>query len=80
MGRRLAYCLLGFSIGLVASVALEAVFGKRVGISSIAIAIAFSSIAVGVAERRGKVKSIEEINRPITLFPSSRTSDREKSK
>jgi hypothetical protein len=80
MGRRLAYSLLGFSVGLIASLVLEAVFGKRVGIASIAVAIGFSSIAVGIAEHRGKVKSIEEINRPLTLFPPGSTPDQDKSK
>jgi hypothetical protein len=82
MGRRLAYTLLGFGIGLLVALLLEGVLGKRFGMGAIGLALACGSIAVGIAERKGKVKSMEEINRPVTLFPpaASNAPDGEKSK
>jgi hypothetical protein len=82
MGRRLAYTLLGFGIGLLVALLLEGVLGKGLGMGAIGLALGCGSIAVGIAERKGKVKSIEEINRPVTLFPptSSNANDQEKSR
>jgi hypothetical protein len=70
MGRRLAYTLLGVGIGRLIALLLGAVLGKRVGFGTGTVGFAFGcgSIAVGIAERWGKVKSLEEVNRPVTLF------------
>jgi hypothetical protein len=82
MGKRLAYTLLGFSIGLVVALALGSVVGERFAACGVGIALGCGSLAVAIAEWRGKVKSVEEINRPITLFPrtSSAPTDAEKPK
>jgi O-antigen/teichoic acid export membrane protein len=69
MGKRLAYTLLGFSIGLLVALVLGSVAGKSFGMGGVGIALSFGGLAVAIAEWRGKVKSIEEINRPVTLFP-----------
>jgi predicted MFS family arabinose efflux permease len=74
MGKRLAYMLLGFSIGLVVALVLGSVFGKRFGMAGVGFAVAFGAVAVAIAEWRGKVKSYDDLHRPETLFP--RTPDR----
>lgn len=68
MGKRFAYLLLGTGIGLLVAFLLDAVLGKAVGVGAWLI-VTGGSIAVAIAERMGKVKSVEEINRPVTLFP-----------
>jgi hypothetical protein len=75
MGRRLAYTLLGFSIGLLVAFLLGAAVNKHFGIGAgaIGLAVACGAISVGIAERKGRVKSIEELNRPLTLVPPSST-------
>ena len=82
MGRRLAYGLLGCSIGAAMALVLEVVFGKHSAMASSGIVVACGLLAVSIAERRGKVKSSEELNRLVTLFPrtSNNTPDEEKSK
>jgi hypothetical protein len=74
MGKRLAYMLLGFGIGLLVALALGGLLGERLGSGGAGIAVACGALAVAIAERRGKVKSIEEINRPMTLFPRTSSS------
>jgi len=69
MGKRLAYTLLGISIGLVITWGIRTAVGKRFDTGGIVIAIACGVLAVSIAERKGKVKSIEELKRPATLFP-----------
>jgi len=71
MGRRLAYMLLGMGIGLLVAFMLGAALGKPVRAWAISIAIGCGSIAVAIAERKGRVESAEEINRPVTLFPEA---------
>lgn len=77
MGKRIAYGLAGTCIGFVAASALATLLGKPpAGTAVLAIAICCGSITTGIAERMGKVQSIDEIKRPITLFP--RKSDQKK--
>lgn len=80
MGRRLANMLVGFAIGLVFFLTLEIALHKPFALEP-ALVGAFScgTLSVWIAERKGKVKSIEEINRPLTLFPPV-PSDKENSK
>ena len=82
MGRRLAYGLLGCCIGAAMALVLEVVFGKHSAIPSSGIVMGCGVLAISIAERRGKVKSSEELNRPVTLFPrtSNNTPDEENSK
>ena len=73
MGKRRVYALLGFAIGFLIISALFAIrqphhWGYAVS-PAIAFCIACGALAVYVAERQGKVKSIREIDRPLTLFP-----------
>jgi len=62
--------LLGFSIGLLVAVGLNALRFDRfgIGMGGVALGVSLASISVWIAERRGKVKSFEEIDRPIELF------------
>ena len=70
MAKRFAYGLLGFCLGLALYFALAAAFRKHVRTAGAAGAgVAFSSLAILVAERMRRVRTIEEINRPVTLFP-----------
>ena len=73
MRRRLAYTLLGISIGLVIAWGIRSAVGKSLRTADIVIAIACGALAVSIAERKGKVKSIEELKRPTTLFPKQPT-------
>ena len=68
MGKRLAYTLLG-SIGVVIAWGIRSAVGKRFELGGIVIAIACGALAASIAEPKGKVKSIEELKRPATLFP-----------
>jgi hypothetical protein len=71
-------------VGLLVALALGSVIRHRfgIGMAGAGIAVSCGAIAVGLAERKGKVKSIEEINRPMTLFPPAPASptDRETSR
>jgi hypothetical protein len=73
MGRRLQYYLLGSAMGLPILLVLFAIRPPHhwgmVIVPSIAICSPFGLIVLQKAERRGKVKSIEELQRPLTLFP-----------
>jgi hypothetical protein len=77
MGKRLMYGLPGNAIGLLIA---SAMFAIRRPLNwqfeilpVIAICLSFGNLAIYIAERKGKVKSIKELHRPLTLFP--RTSD-----
>jgi hypothetical protein len=74
MGRRLAYMLLGACVGVL--------FLEMIGLVQhhhlvpswenggfVGVALGSATIAVNIAERKGKVKSIRELERPLTLFP-----------
>jgi hypothetical protein len=73
MGRRIAYGLLGVAIGVVICSALHLI--RRPHDREAALRADFGpcivrgTLAVYIAERRGKVKTIEELHRPLTLFP-----------
>lgn len=43
--------------------------GAMMDVGSLTMAVSSAGIALSVAERRGKVMSMKEINRPLTLFP-----------
>jgi hypothetical protein len=67
MGKRYAYGLLGMALGGLVGSIPWALTGKPSPF--VALGVAGASLAIFLAERKGKLKSIEEINRPITLFP-----------
>jgi hypothetical protein len=72
MGRRIAYGLLGLAIGALIFGPLSAIWRPHDRWLQTLSSIAWTScgpLAVYIAERTGKVKSIEELRRPLTLFP-----------
>ena len=73
MGRRLAFMCLGACVGVLFAVILSLALHRHVAIGPqlFVLALPFGVQSVAIAERRKKVKSIEEINRPISLFPNS---------
>lgn len=62
---------IGFGIGVLLYLVPEVIVYRRLGfgMAGLGIALACASLSVFVAERSGKVKSLEVINRPLTLFP-----------
>ena len=70
MGKRLAYGLIGgWSIAAPLMLLIWALTGKFNIMSLALLGNSFGLLIVGWAERRGKVQSIEQLNRPLTLFP-----------
>jgi hypothetical protein len=71
MGRRIAYALLGVAIGLLINLAFDAIRRPHDWATpgTVGLCLSCAAIVLGIAERKGKVKSIDEINRPLTLFP-----------
>lgn len=70
MKKRLLVYLAGFPIGLVAGLAANYAMGKP--LSALWIWLCGNSAglaALAWAEHRGKVPSIDEAKRPISLFP-----------
>lgn len=67
--------LFGWAIGLPMLLALFAIRRPHhwgmVVIPAIVCCNGIGLIAVRIAERKGKVNSIEELHRPLTLFPDS---------
>ena len=67
------YGVFGGSAGLLFYLALRVILSGRVGIESAAWGLCFGLncgvLTVYFAERRTKVKTVEELNRPLTLFP-----------
>jgi hypothetical protein len=71
MGRRIAYALLGVAIGLLINLAIDAVRRPHdwATPATVGLCLSCAAFVVGIAERKGKVKTIEELHRPLTLFP-----------
>jgi hypothetical protein len=69
MGKRFALGLVGYGVGSSISLVLWAFTGKFQILSLFVLGNSLSALFVYWAERKGKVKSIEELNRPLTLFP-----------
>jgi hypothetical protein len=71
MGRRVAYGLLGVTIGLLISLALNAIRGphhwESVTSGTVGLCLSCAAIVVGIAERKGKIKPVD--HGPLTLFP-----------
>jgi len=75
MGQRLRYFARGAAIGLTIYLALVLVIRRRLdsnifvlGLSALGFSISVGNLFVYFAERQGKVKSLEDLNRPLTLF------------
>ncbi len=69
MGKRFAYFLLSFGAGMIPGLAAWALTGRFSAPLALGLGTACSSLGLLFCERTGRVKSIEEINRPLTLFP-----------
>jgi hypothetical protein len=63
--------LLGACVGVVLSETIIYVKHHQFlfGLSVLSMATGFAAASVGIAEWMGKVKSIRELERPLTLFP-----------
>jgi hypothetical protein len=75
MGKRIAFALLGSAAGVLIVLAISAIrkphHWEFMASPAMALCIACGVVATLIAERMGKVKSIEELQRPLTLFPRS---------
>jgi hypothetical protein len=75
MGRRWKYGLPGVAIGLLILSVLFAIrrphHWQYEILPAVTICLSCGNLATYIAERKGKVKSIEELHRPLTLFPRS---------
>jgi hypothetical protein len=73
MGRRWIYGLPGVAIGLLIVSAIFAIRRPHHGqfeiLPVVNTCLGCANLATYIAERKGKVKSIEELHRPLTLFP-----------
>jgi len=69
MGKRLAFGLVGYGVGSLILLVLWTFTGKFQILPLFVLGNSFSALFVYWAERKGKLKSIEELNRPLTLFP-----------
>jgi hypothetical protein len=63
--------LLGAGVAAFAAQVIALVIWHRLGRweGLLTVALPSFTVAINMAERRGKVKSIKELNRPLTLFP-----------
>jgi hypothetical protein len=69
MGKRIAFGLVGYGVGWLPFVVLWAFTGKFRYASALWLGVACSNFFLYIAERKGKLKSIGELDRPLTLFP-----------
>lgn len=66
MGKRVMYGLVGYGIGT--AIVWVAHGGRHFG-NAANIGIVGGSVAIWLGERSGRLKPLEEVNRPISLFP-----------
>jgi hypothetical protein len=75
MGKRIACGLLGCALGALIGLAIFSIRRPHnLGFAmspAIALCMSCGTIVIWIAERKGKVKSMEELHRPLTLFPRS---------
>jgi hypothetical protein len=70
VGKRFAYGFIGgWSVAALLMLLIWALTGKFNILSLALFGNTFGIWIVGWAERRGKVESIEQLHRPLTLFP-----------
>jgi hypothetical protein len=69
MVRRLLYLVLGYGVGWLPFLVWWAFTGKFQYGAALCLGIACSNLFLYAGERSGKLKSIGELNRPLTLFP-----------
>ena len=72
MGKRIAYVLAGYGVGCLILVTLWAFTWKFRVWSVLMLGSSFGNLFVCWAQRKGKLKTIEELNRPLTLVPRER--------
>jgi hypothetical protein len=73
MGKRLAYLVAEYCVGSPILLVLWGFTGKFRILSLFVLGNSFGCLFVYWAERKGKVKSVEGLNRPLTLFPRGRS-------
>ena len=75
MGKRIAVALLGIAVGALIFLAISVIrrphHWEFVISPAMALCIACGAVATLIAERKGKVKTVAELERPLTLFPRS---------
>jgi hypothetical protein len=69
MGKRVAYLLAGYCVGSLILLVLWTFTGKFGILPLFVLGNSFGGLFVYWAERKGNVKSIDDLNRPLTLFP-----------
>jgi hypothetical protein len=74
MGKRTIYYSFGFALGALTEVLAMLVIRRPhhweyVVSGAMSLGSVFGVCVTYIAERKGKVKSIEELHRPLTLFP-----------
>jgi hypothetical protein len=73
MGKRLLYLLLGYGVAWIPFFVWWAFTGKFKWVAALWLGISFSNLLLYIGERSGKLKPIEELKRPLTLFPRDLT-------
>ncbi|HEY3824530.1 MAG TPA: hypothetical protein VGL82_08220 [Bryobacteraceae bacterium] len=69
MGKRVAYLLAGYGFGSLIGLALWSFTGKYHVWPVFLLGNSLGLLFTLWAEHAGKVKTIDELNRPLTLFP-----------
>jgi hypothetical protein len=69
MAKRLRYYFAGFVIGALVGLLVSYLIGKRSVLWSTNCGNLAGLLAVAWAQHRGLVRSPEELNRPLSLFP-----------
>jgi hypothetical protein len=68
MGRRFAYLLTGYAAGALVGLALWVFTGKFYVWLAFIVGNTLGVLFTVRAERAGKVKTVDELNRPLTIF------------
>ena len=70
MRKRFAYFTAGYVAGTGTALMLEALFTVRSNMAAAGfLGIMAGTLALKIAERTKRVKTIEELNQPLTIFP-----------
>lgn len=69
MGKRLLYMLAGYAVAWLPFLVWWAFTGKFKFTAALWFGISCSNLFLYIGQRTGRLKPIEELNRPLTLFP-----------